>query len=207
MKRDNHLRGLLIVALVASACGQGGDMDAEQAPPPAAALLPSDALTLDQKLAELDQDLGFILDRELDGESRTRVYRAEAVTDRLLEDEPPFAWLDSGYDVEARLRQIQALADRVVAQMRRDVDPSLILEDVASLRYAVRDLQTRMEERGGGPQPPSLDSLLAASAEDGAGRGPGAARAAASDTTVTTTNGQPAPPARRPGGLLGDPLP
>lgn len=220
--RHSALRSGMLVGLVAATagCGQaGGDVDGEQLPP-AAALSPSGgALTLEQKLAELDQTLGVILQTELSEESRPRVYRAEAVTDRLLEDEPPVAWLATGYDVEARLRQIQALADRIVAQMRRDVDRAVVLEDVAALHYAVRDLRTQLASEGGGRRPPPLDSLLAGAAEARTPAAPTSSPAASTRSTpagteTTAPTGEPAaeepePAAPAPAqptrpGLLGD---
>src|SRR5690606_13338887 len=95
-----------------------------------------------------------------DDYARTRIYRAEAITDRILETELPFAWLQASYSVEAWLRQLQAMADRIVAQIRRSESEERILGDVARLRESVMVLRTEIS-REGGPMPPPLDSLLA----------------------------------------------
>ncbi|NIP77977.1 MAG: hypothetical protein GWM90_01745, partial [Gemmatimonadetes bacterium] len=70
--------------------------------------------TLADQLHELSGELSRATAGEADG-----VLTAEAISDRLIHAERPVDWLASGYDVEARLRQLQAMADRVVARLRR----------------------------------------------------------------------------------------
>lgn len=89
-----------------------------------------------------------------------RVLTAEAISDQLISAVRPVDWLAGGYDVEARLRQLQALADRVVAQLRRGASVGQVEEEVAIMREAVRDLQERLALPGGGAAPLPLDSLL-----------------------------------------------
>lgn len=132
-------------------------------PPPAAMIAPvREWMTLDDKLARLQVELEAALARgELDRSAELRILRAEAITDRILESEVPFAWLAEGYGVEARLRQLQALGDRVVAQLRRNEPGERILADVARLHKQVTRLRTGLALPGGGEAPAPLDSLLA----------------------------------------------
>ncbi len=65
------------------------------------------------------------------------------------------------YGVEAWLRQLQALADRVVAQIRRDEPEQRILNDVIRLRDSVARLRAELARPGGGMPPVPLDTLLA----------------------------------------------
>ncbi|HUF11676.1 MAG TPA: hypothetical protein VMN78_01085 [Longimicrobiales bacterium] len=206
------IRGTLAPAailLLALAC-RGGDIDVTdsangaQLPPPAAALSRGDGgVGLRDRLDRLEAELTAVLDGGLDEEAQASLMRAEATTDRLLEDEPDYAWLGSGYLVEARLRQIQALADRIVAEFRRGVAAELVLEDVAALRLSVTELRSRLQEPGNGAPPPPLDSLLAGHADDA----PLARSTGSPAASDTTTAAEPAPaPRRSPEGLLGEPI-
>jgi hypothetical protein len=58
------------------------------------------------------------------------------------------------------LRQIQALADRVLAQTRSGEPRDTVLGDVQLLRRTVLELRGDLG-RGGGPAPVPLDRLLA----------------------------------------------
>jgi hypothetical protein len=90
------------------------------------------------------------------------LYRAEAITDRLLDSRLPFEWLTAErYSVDARLRQIQALADRVTAQLRTRAPRESALEDARALRGDVQRLQAELAE-GGGAAPTPLEQLLSA---------------------------------------------
>lgn len=132
-------------------------------PPPAAAILAPvrESMPLDARLDLLEQELDAILaHRGVNDDVTLRIYRAEAITDRILETSPPFTWLATGYDVQAKLRQIQALADRVVAQVRRSEPDEGIFADLARLRGQVADLRAALRTPGGEP-PPSLEVLLA----------------------------------------------
>ena len=111
-------RALLAAVLAALGCGGGGDAVERDAP---AALAP---VASGMPLADMLERLGAVLDSAVagdlsDDEIDARLYRAEAITDRLLDSRLPFEWLTAErYSVDARLRQIQALADRVTAQLR-----------------------------------------------------------------------------------------
>ena len=208
--RSHRTGAALALSLLVAACGRAGgdiaDSDGAGAPPPAAALSGEGEVSLEKRLERLDADLGLILQRGLDEEANARLLAAEAMTDRLLEDEPDAAWLATGYLVEARLRQIQALSDRIIAELGRGVQKELILEDVAGLRLAVRDLRSQLHGQGNGDAPPPLDSLLAASINDRIGLGgvPATSGSTSSDTGSTTA---PAEPRAAPeGGPLGEPI-
>ncbi|MFW5950740.1 MAG: hypothetical protein ACOCVZ_01350 [Gemmatimonadota bacterium] len=156
MKRRTLL--CLTLALPA-ACG--GDAEAgrvlRDAPPAAAVVTPGmEREDLRKQLRALESEL----ERALAGEPG-RLLPAEAITDRLIHAERSVDWLATGYDLEARLRQLQAMADRVVARLRRGAALSSVEEDVAAMRDAVRDLERQLALPGGGAAPPTLDSLLA----------------------------------------------
>ena len=198
--------------LLAVAC-RGGEIDVSgaandtQLPPPAAALYGGEGgVGLETRLDRLESDLTAVLDADLDEDALVYLMRAEATTDRLLEDEPSHAWLGSGYYVEARLRQIQALADRIVSEVRRGVARELVLEDVAALRLSVTDLREQLQQPGNGAAPPPLDSLLVASQDDAPAPRPGASTSTASSDTTAATVAAPVAPAPSPGGLLGEPI-
>jgi hypothetical protein len=166
---------LLILALpVLAACDRGNEDAALSAPPPpAAAVAPlGGGQALDQALELIERELDHSVRGE--GNVRERLERAEAITDRLVETQLPFAWITSrSYGVEPMLRQIQVLADRIMAQQRGGVHPDAIRRDLVDLLELVRGLRAGLKE-GGGPHPPSLDSLLARYAADTLARaGPG----------------------------------
>lgn len=203
--------GALLLALPIAACNDGDMTEAAgaQAPPPAAALYAAGPIGLESRLESLDADLAAVLEGELNETSQARLLAAEATTDRLLEDEPGTEWLPSGYYVEARLRQIQALADRVVAEFRRGVAEELILEDVAALQLAVRDLRTRLASARVAAAPPPFDSLLAAYAneQDGLGGAPATGTSSTSSSEATTTTPAATEPVAAPEGRpLGEPI-
>src|SRR5688500_17120577 len=124
------------------ACGRSDvdvtdSTDDSQLPPPAAAISGADGSTSTQdRLQSLENDLGAVLASGHHETSQAYLFRAEAATDRLLEEAPDQEWLAIGYSVEARLRQIQALADRIVSELRRGVARELVLRDVAALRMS-----------------------------------------------------------------------
>lgn len=154
------MRPLLILLLTVptvAACGDRGEVRvSEEAPTSAAALAPGmEAENLDEQLSKLEAELARAADGEPD-----RVLTAEAITDRLIHADRSLDWLAAGYSVQARLRQLQAMADRVVARMRRGATLQSVEEDVATMRAAVEDLQRQLAVPGGGDAPPSLDSLL-----------------------------------------------
>lgn len=152
---------VLSLAAIPAGCRRNPEESAvsQPAPPPATVL--AGRATLDVSLQELEKELSAALGSGLDDSGERRILRAEAITDRLLESQLPFTWLSAGpYSLEAKLRQIQALADRVVAEMRSGMDQAALRHDVTGLRTQVIELR-RALALGGGRTPPSLDSLLA----------------------------------------------
>lgn len=138
-------------------------MVASADPPPATVVAPVEAGTpLDELLAFLDAELAAALESGLAGdEGMARLMRAEAISDRLLEARLPFTWLTAeAYSLPARLRQIQASADRVVALVRGGAQAQRLADETGVLRADVSDLRAALV-RGGGPAPPTLDMLLA----------------------------------------------
>lgn len=156
------IRLYLVLVILVAGCGRGEMSESVAAPPPAAMLTAAlGSLSLDQKLSLLDQELIAGLERgKIDDHAIARYFRAEAITDRLLESTRSTTWLAEGYDLEARLRQIQSLADRIVSQIRRGSPESGTLADVGLLRRQVADLRSALATSPG-EAPPSLDALLA----------------------------------------------
>ena len=112
-------------------------------------------------MQQLEKELSLAIGGGVDANSQNHILTAEAITDRLLEAQMPFTWLTAtSYSLESHVRQIQALADRVVAEMRSGVDRSVVTQDATELRRKVISLRRAMAQ-GGGKMPPSLDSLLA----------------------------------------------
>jgi len=144
------------------------DRMSEPPPPPASVVAPiRGSMSLAERLERLEAELDSALAiGRLDQRAVAHIYRAEAITDRILEVKPTLAWLASKYSAEAWLRQLQALADRIVAQIRRAEPEEGILADLALLRRLTTELRAEFAKPGGGPPPTPLDSLLAASALD-----------------------------------------
>lgn len=153
----------LVLSLLGSGCWTPPDdpVAGAEAPPPAAALTEISSTTpLDQGLAMLEAELGPVLEEDIDDVDRNaRLFRAEAITDRLLETRLPFEWLSDNYGLDSRLRQIQALADRVIAQLRSSAPRDSLRADVTDLLTVVADLRTAIAE-GGTRAPPPLEQLL-----------------------------------------------
>jgi len=150
-------RAAVIATMVAQACGGG-----EQGSAPAAALAPIPGdMPLDSTLAMLEAELESALGGGTgDDDVNRSLLRAEAISDRLLESRMPFEWLSgAGYSVEARLRQVQSLADRVAAQLRVRGPRDRMLADAEDLRRQVAQLRADLA-RGGGAAPTPLDELL-----------------------------------------------
>ncbi|MGQ0560921.1 MAG: hypothetical protein ACT443_03495 [Gemmatimonadota bacterium] len=158
-----HRRVLIVLVIAGAAgCRQNPEETAvsQPAPPPAAALARQN-LPLDRSLQELERELSKAIGAGMGEAAEAPLLRAEAITDRLLESEMPFEWLKTNaYSLDSYIRQIQALADRIVAQMRSGLDPVTIDAEVRALRHKVIAVR-RALARGGGDAPPSLDSLLA----------------------------------------------
>lgn len=163
MSRMRRLFALsVVVAFLGCEPRPEDDRMSEPPPPPAALIAPvRESMSLDEKLARLEAELDAALARDdLDALAIARLYRAEAITDRILETDPAIVWLDSDYDAESWLRQLQALADRVVAQIRRDAPEERIREDAVHLRERVMELRKQLTRSNGRMPPPPLDSLL-----------------------------------------------
>jgi hypothetical protein len=158
---------LCIAAVLAGCRSNPEDAAVSGASPPPAAALARDHRSLDDGLQQLDRLLSLAMRGDLEGDAaENQLLRAEAITDRLLETDMPFHWMRSrDYSVESAVRQIQALADRVIAKMRNGMDGQDILADVRDMRRQVIELRRGLAA-GGGPAPLSLDSLLARYAND-----------------------------------------
>lgn len=151
-------RRILIFPLLVLAACEGGDTlrVPDGAPPAAAQIAPGmQTATLEDQLRTLAAEI----EGAREGEPE-RLLTAEAVTDQLMHARRSVDWLAIGYDVEARLRQLQAMADRIVAQLRRGATVTSVEEDVETMHAAVEDLLAHLSRPGGGMAPPSLDSLL-----------------------------------------------
>ncbi|MGH7466519.1 MAG: hypothetical protein ACRENP_00890 [Longimicrobiales bacterium] len=158
---------LFLVSIVMIGCHRSDPEGTALSGPvqPAAALASlGSVLPLDQALAMVERELTFALRGE--GDVAVRLEIAETITDRLLETQLPFAWITSrSYSVEPMLRQIQALADRIIAERRSGEYPDVVRRDMTDLLELVQGLRAGLKA-GGGPQPASLDSLLARYAAD-----------------------------------------
>jgi hypothetical protein len=150
------LRVSLFVSVLVVACRGSTPDDGAATDLSAAASLPdATSLPLDQLLEMLQKELDLVFENEKSEEEATaHLIRAEELTDRLLDSRIPFEWLSAEqYSVDARLRQIQALADRVLAQIRiREPWPS-IMADARTLRESVERLRAELAE-GGTAAPP-----------------------------------------------------
>lgn len=159
-----RIRSFVVLALAAApACGRSPDEAIAQpaTPPPAAALAPlSSDHGVEQALELLARELDATLQSEL-GDGGAGIIRAEAITDRLLETRRPFEWIpDERYLVDSRLRQVQAEADRILAQFQSATPRDTVLAAVRALAGEV----ARLREDLAGPgtaAPPSLERLLA----------------------------------------------
>lgn len=135
-------------------------------PPPAAAIATAaDSIPLAQQLQRLEEVTRTALSNEGGDALRVHILQAEALTDRLLEARLPYQWMANQYSLEARLRQLQALADRIVAEVRRDEPGETIHQDLSLMLDRVGVLRQELR-LAGGPAPPSIDSLLAGMPQD-----------------------------------------
>lgn len=157
----------LIISILAIAPLAGCQPSADEltarnaAPPPAAALAPlSSDNTVDQALELLERELNVALETRLDEAGAASIVRAEAITDRLLETRVPFDWIpDERYFVDSLIRQIQADADRILAQIQSGVPRDTVLAGLGALARQVTKLRADLA-RGGGRAPPPLERLL-----------------------------------------------
>lgn len=154
------MRKYLIMAVLPlmAACNRSPDTIPEM--PPGQALSLSGA-RLEDALERLDRDLVRALRGGLDGDAVETFVRAESMTDRLLETRYPYEWLRAdNYSVQAKLRQIQALADRIGAELRTAAPRDSAMADLRRLRAEVLTLRRALAQ-GGGQQPIPLERLLA----------------------------------------------
>jgi hypothetical protein len=152
---------LLILALLSlTSCGRPARSTPEEGPP-AAALARLTGIQLHEALGLLDRELVVSMRGGLQGSGMDAFIRAEAVSDRLLETRFPFEWLRSdGYSVQARIRQIQSMADRIEALLRTGAPRDSAIADLRRLRRDVLDLRRDLAQ-GGAPRPTPLERLLA----------------------------------------------
>jgi hypothetical protein len=77
----------------------------------------------------------------------------------------PFEWIpDQQYSLESRLRQIQSLADRVLAMLDTGVQRDTVLAELDLLREEVIRVR-QLVARGGTRAPPPIERLLQLGAE------------------------------------------
>lgn len=130
--------------------------------PPAASqtdVFPPDA-TLADGLEMIRTVLDSAIANRLEDPGEQQLMRAEALTDRVLETQLPFGWLAAqNYSVEARVWQLQAQADRIVARLRAGARREDLLPEAEALLRDVTELHSSIAGGGEAP-PPSIDQLL-----------------------------------------------
>ncbi len=113
-----------------------------------------------ETLAFLQAQLDSALSTGVDAVVARHLDRAEAISNRLLESRLPFAWISAEqYSLEARLRQIQARADRAEALLRDGAPREAIAAEVRGLLDAVAQVKSELDA-GGGTAPPPVGHLL-----------------------------------------------
>jgi hypothetical protein len=127
-------------------------------------------MPLDDILLLMDEHLVRALEARLEGEAALNDFRrAEAISDRLLEARMPFEWIAAEqYSLEARLRQVQSQADRVLAMLETGMPRDTTLTELRLLRHQVVGLRETVAQ-GGTQAPPHIQDLL--SGGDTAGTG------------------------------------
>lgn len=158
----NRMKKLIVVMLLVTALPACDRFSRDQtAAGQTVAFTSVTGLPLDTALALLQTELKAAAAAKLDDSGFQRFQRAESITDRLLETRFPFQWLkNEPYSVESKLRQIQSLADRIVAEVRSGMATDSITPDVALLQSQVAALRKALQA-GGGQAPPTLERLLA----------------------------------------------
>lgn len=152
------MRRLLIVPLVLlAACDRETTLRTPREAPPAAAVVAPGMGT--ENLHEQLRNFEAEIQRAQEGDPE-RLLTAEAISDQLIHARRSVDWLANGYSVEARLRQLQTMADRIVSLLRRGASLESVEDDVAIMLAAAQDLQRQLETEGGGAAPPSLEQLL-----------------------------------------------
>jgi hypothetical protein len=154
LPHNQEMRKLLLLSVCLVGCARSNPDDltaAAPASPSAAFVRIGGAATLDNGLAAMQKEVAAAVEDQ--GRFKEKLIQAEAISDRLLETKQPFAWLrTSSYGVEPRVRQIQALADRVLAQLRSGMSTQAVLPDVRLLQARIAQLRTGLRA-GGGPAP------------------------------------------------------
>lgn len=159
---------MILITAAMTGCNRNPEEAATSDPtPPPAAALTRQQRSLDDGLRQVETALAQAIRGDLEGQgAKDHLMRAEAITDRLLESELPFHWMRArDYSVESAVRQIQSLADRIIAKLRNGMDGQEIMEDVREMRTKVAELRRGLAA-GGGAAPVSLDTLLARYAND-----------------------------------------
>ena len=152
---------LVLIAVLLAACNEVPWARQPEAPPVAAlgeAFPPGS--TLADGLAIINATLDSALRADFDDIGVQQLLRAEALSDRVLETEMPFGWLASqNYSVEARVWQIQAQADRIVARLRAGARREDLVPEAQALQRDVNALRSAIAAGGQSPPPP-VDRLL-----------------------------------------------
>jgi len=150
--------------LVIAACGPEGPRGWLLAgdAPPAAAQAPGiePGMPLDEALERIGEQLDSALAHRLSEEGIPFLLSAEAMTDRLAETSRPLSWLAAEhYSLEARLWQLQAGADRVLARIRVSAPLDSVMPEVQALREGVQALRGALAG-GSAPPPEPVGRLL-----------------------------------------------
>jgi hypothetical protein len=182
---------LILSISVLAACGAAPP---DESPMQATAVIMTElrpGAPLEELLHMLDEHLVRAMAGRMEGDAVGDFRRAEAITDRLLEARLPFEWFaHEQYSLESRLRQIQSMADRVLAMVETGSPREDILTELRLLRTEVVRLRQAVAQ-GGTRAPHSLQRLL--SGGDTAGAAGDRAR-------------QQAPPAAAPAPAAGGPI-
>jgi hypothetical protein len=148
---------------------------------------------LEEMLHLLERELVIAINGDMEGAAVDHLRRAEAISDRLLEARQPFEWITAEqYSVQARLRQIQSGADRVMARYQTGAPRDSMVLDLRALRAEVLRLRQALSH-GGSRAPTPLQQLLLADSVRRTAPRPAAPTPAAQsrpDTVPLTTRGE-----------------
>jgi hypothetical protein len=151
---------LIVSIAVIAACGAAPQ---EQPPMQATAAIMTElrpGAPLEEMLHMLDEHLVAAMTGRMEGDAVSEFRRAEAISDRLLEAHLPFEWFaHEQYSLESRLRQIQSMADRVMAMLETGAPRDQMLTELRQLRTEVVRLRQAVAQ-GGGAAPPHIHRLL-----------------------------------------------
>jgi hypothetical protein len=168
--RYSAIPSIVLPLLLCAACGASPQPEQQTRASVAIMTEVRPGTPLDDILVLMDEHLERALEGRMEGEAAiTDFRRAEAISDRLLEARMPFEWIASEqYSLEARLRQVQSQADRVMAMLETGMPRDTILTELRLLRTQVGGLRETVA-RGGTGAPPHIHDLL--SGGDTAGTG------------------------------------